>query len=219
VLKWLRDKLPDPIDRSEAQRLETNRFFFTLVREGVVNALVHRDYSIAGAKCQLIVTPDTLVIKSPGGPVEPIALEQLQSFNAPMLSRNPGLHYVFGKMELAEERGLGLKTMRESAEQAGLPLPKYSWENPYLVLTLYRSPEAAVTALSRNVLELLSKSEKAGWQWLVTVAKPTIRSREYAAAMNLPERTALNHLKLFTELDLLRKVGFGPATRYQVRRK
>lgn len=74
----------------------------------------------------MIVTPDTIVIKSPGGPVEPITLEQLQSFNAPMLSRNPTLHYVFGKSELAEERGLGLKTMRESATQAGLPLPKLS---------------------------------------------------------------------------------------------
>ena len=124
ALQWLHDKLPDPIDRSAARRQEANRFFFALVREGVVNALVHRDYSITGAKCQLVVTPDTIVIKSPGEPVAPITLEQLQSFNAPMLSRNPTLHYVFGKMELAEERGLGLKTMRESAVRAGLPLPE-----------------------------------------------------------------------------------------------
>jgi ATP-dependent DNA helicase RecG len=217
VLQWLRDKLPDPIDRSEARRQEMNRFFFALVREGVVNALVHRDYSIAGAKCQLIVTPDTIVIKSPGKPVEPITLEQLQSFNAPMLSRNPTLHYVFGKMELAEERGLGLKTMRESAAKAGLPLPKFSWEAPYLVLTLYRSLASAATTLEPDVLTSLSKAERAGWQWLTT--KQTVTSSEYASAMKLPERTALNHLKHFTALGLLRKVGSGPATKYQVLRK
>ena len=117
-----------------------------MVREGVVNALVHRDYNIEGAKCQLIITPDTIVVKSPGGPIDPITLEQLQSFNAPMLSRNPLLHYVFAKMEMAEERGLGLKSMKRRASEAELPLPKYSWENPYLVLTLYRTSDSAARA-------------------------------------------------------------------------
>lgn len=60
VLKWLLYKLPNPIDRSEARRRDMNTILFELVREGVVNALVHRDYSIPGAKCQLIVTSLTL---------------------------------------------------------------------------------------------------------------------------------------------------------------
>jgi ATP-dependent DNA helicase RecG len=107
VIQWLKDKLPNPIERSGAQRKEANEKFFELVREGIVNALVHRDYDIKGAKCQLVVTSDTVVIRSPGGPIEPITLEQLRSFNAPMVSRNPILHVVFAKMELAEERGLG----------------------------------------------------------------------------------------------------------------
>ena len=65
------------------QRKEANEKFFELVREGIVNALVHRDYDIKGAKCQLIVTPDTIVLKSPGRPIKPITVEQLQSFDAP----------------------------------------------------------------------------------------------------------------------------------------
>jgi ATP-dependent DNA helicase RecG len=187
------------------------------VREGIVNALVHRDYSIVGAKCQLIVTPDTIVIKSPGQPVEPITLEQLQSFNAPMLSRNPTLHYVFGKLELAEERGLGLKTMRESAAQAGLPLPKFSWEAPYLVLTLYRNAASASKTLEPDVVASLSKAERAAWHWLAT--KQTITSGEYAESLNLPYRTAMNHLKKFQDLGLLEKSGSGRATEYAIRRK
>lgn len=97
ALQWLRDKLPDPIERSAARRRQANESLFELVREGVVNALVHRDYAIEGAKCQLVVTPDTITVKSPGKPVEPITLEQMQSFDAPMLSRNPVLHYVFAR--------------------------------------------------------------------------------------------------------------------------
>jgi len=163
VFQWLKDKLPNPIKRSGAQRVEVNEALFELVREGVVNALVHRDYSIKGAKCQLSVTPDAVVVKSPGGPIDPITLEQLQSFNAPMISRNPRLHAVFSKMELAEERGLGLKSMKQRATDAGLPLPKYTWEDPYLVLTLYRSAEGATKSLGQGVIAELTPEEQKGW--------------------------------------------------------
>jgi ATP-dependent DNA helicase RecG len=216
ALQWLRDKLPNPIERSAARRLQANAALFELVREGVVNALVHRDYAIEGAKCQLIVTPDTITVKSPGKPVDPITLEQMQSLNAPMLSRNPVLHYVFARMELAEERGLGLKSMKTRAEAAGLPLPRYAWEAPYLELTLYRSPVAAVRGLGDEVSEGLSKAERMGWEWLAT--KQIVTSVEYTAAMRIPNRTALNHLKHFSELGLVRKLGSGPATRYEVTR-
>jgi len=155
-------------------------------------------------------------VKSPGKPVEPITLELMQSFTAPMLSRNPVLHYVFARMELAEERGLGLKSMKARAEAAGLPLPRFAWKAPYLVLTIYRSPAAAVRGLGVEVSEGMSKAERAGWEWLAT--KQTVTSFEYAAAMRLPNRTALNHLKHFGELGLVRKLGSGAATRYEVTR-
>ena len=131
-----------------------------------------------------------------------------------MLSRNPVLHYVFARMELAEERGLGLRSMKARAEQQGLPLPKYSWENPYLVLTLYRSTTAAVIDLGNVVMEALSKTERAGWEWLST--KQTVSSGEYASAMGIPSRTALNHLKRFVGLGLVEKLGSGPSTRYKM---
>jgi ATP-dependent DNA helicase RecG len=214
ALQWLRDKLPDPIDRSTARRQEANRDFFTLVREGIVNALVHRDYSIAGAKCQLVVTQDTVIIKSPGQPVSPITLEQLQSFNASMLSRNPTLHYVFAKMELAEERGLGLKTMRENATAAGLPLPKYSWESPYLVLTLYRSAASSLVDLSPQIFARLNRDERSAWQFMV--GRESVTSSDLVAAMKFDERKAQRVLRKLQEVGLVRRSGKGRATRYAV---
>lgn len=155
-------------------------------------------------------------MKSPGGPLPPITLEQMQAFSAPMLSRNPVLHYVFAKMELAEERGLGLKSMRERAYRSGLPLPKYSWENPYLVLKFYSTPAAALTELGDEVLGVLSKAERSGWEWLVNREAAT--SAEYGTAMQVPNRTALNHLKRFADLGLVRKIGAARTTRFKVNR-
>lgn len=214
VEKWIKDKLPNVIDRSEMRRQEIPPLPFEMVREAVVNALIHRDYDIRQAKCQLVITANTITVKSPGAPVKPITLEQLQTFKAPMLSRNPEMHYVFARMEMAEERGLGIKSLRSRAEELGLPLPKYSFEDPYLVLTLFRSREAAKRELEPKVRASLNNSEQDGWQWLAT--KGNAKSSEYAAAMGVDDRTARRHLNRFLKLGLVRKIASGPATEYEV---
>lgn len=214
VEKWLNDKLPSTIDRSRMQRQKTPDLPFELIREPVVNGLVHRDYEIAGAKCQLVVTADTVVVKSPGPPIPPITMEQLQNFSAPMLSRNPVLHYVFARMGLAEERGLGLKSMRNDASEAGLPLPSYRWEDPYLVLTLYRTAESVTRTLDKAIVRELTPEEQKGWTFITGRTGTT--QNEYARHMGVTARTAQRHLTHFVKLGLLRRLGRGPATEYQV---
>lgn len=214
AMQWLKDKLPNPIDRSGAQRKDIADKFYELVRESIVNALVHRDYDIAGAKCQLVVTPDTIVIMSPGAPVEPITLAQLQSFKAPMLSRNPLLHYVFAKMKLAEERGLGLKSMLTLATEAELPLPTYSWNAPYLTLTLFRSSSGVVRRLPPAILSQLNDDEQTSWEFIS--GKQIITSAELKMSFSFDERKAQRILKKLQDAGLLRRAGSGPATHYEV---
>jgi ATP-dependent DNA helicase RecG len=214
VERWLSNKLPNVIDRSGMRRKEVPPVPFEMVREAIVNALIHRDYDIRQAKCQLIVTADTITIKSPGGPLPPITLEQLKSFNAPMLSRNPELHYVFARMELAEERGLGIKSLRNRAEQLSLPLPSYDWTDPYIVLTLYRTPESAMRMLAKDVVEKLNADEKSAWQFVVR--KEVVTSGELIEQLRVDERKAQRILKKLVEVRMLRRVGKGRATRYKV---
>ncbi|MDP2605511.1 MAG: ATP-binding protein [Deltaproteobacteria bacterium] len=216
VEEWLRNKLPNIIDRGQMRRKEQPALPFEMVREGVVNALIHRNYDLAGAKSQLAVTVNTITIKSPGQPPPPVTLEQLQTFNAPMLSRNPELHYVFARMEMAEEQGLGIKSLKAGAEKLGLPLPTYSFEAPYLVLTLYRSREGATLTLSPKILGSLNKDEKSGWEFLVSKQSATMA--EYADHMEFDKRKAQRHLSRFINLGLLRRVGVGRATKYEVAR-
>lgn len=213
--EWLDTVLPSTIDRSRMERTEQVDLPFEMIREAVVNALIHRDYDITGQKCQLVVDADTVTVKSPGGPIPPITLKQIQSFTAPMKSRNPVLHHVFARMGMAEEQGFGLeKSLKRQAERLGLPLPTFAMAGDYLVLTIYRNRVAAVRGLGRDTLRALSKAERSGWEWIAT--KETVTSAEYAAATGVPNRTALNQLKHFTELALIRKRGSGPATRYEV---
>ena len=214
VLQWLRDKLPNPIDRSGAQRVEVNERLFTMVREAVVNAIIHRDYAIEGAKCQLTVTQDTIEVMSPGRPVEPITLEHMQTFNAPMLSRNPILHYIFSRMALAEERGLGLKSLRRGAEDAGLPLPRYGWNAPYLTLSLYRSAAAfAADVAGPAVMDRLTADQEAAWG--IVAARDSITARTLMDRLDFNERKAQRIMRGLQDAGLVNRVGEGRATRYE----
>lgn len=215
ALRWLSDKLPNLIDRTHAARRYPTAEILELVRESIVNALVHRDYGIVGAKTQLEITPEAIIVRSPGRPVEPITLEQMQSFSAPMLSRNPVLHYVFRHMGLAEERGLGLRSLKRRAQELGLPIPRYTWEDPYLVLTIYRDASSAASLLPERVRRSLNVAEQNGWQWLTTAGKAS--SSEYAEALGLEPHTARRHLNRFVELGLVTRTGRTRGTTYEVR--
>ena len=131
-----------------------------------------------------------------------------------MLSRNPELHFVFARMGMAEEQGLGIGSLRDRAKELGFPLPRYTWDAPYLVLKLYRSTEAAAKTLDPEILKSLSKSEQKGWQWLATQGRTN--SSQYAVALEIDPRTARRHLNRFEELGLVRKAGAGPLIGYEV---
>jgi ATP-dependent DNA helicase RecG len=212
--EWLNKVLPSTLDRTRMERREQVDLPFEMIREAVVNALIHRNYDIAEQKCQLVVSADTITIKSPGEPIPPVTLEQMRSFSAPMKSRNPILHYVFARLGMAEEQGFGLTTLKEHAEKLGLPLPSYAMEGDSLVVTIYRSKAAATSALRPEVLEVFNKDDKAAWEFIS--GRQSVSSPELMAQMGFDERKAQRVLKKLQSLRLLRRVGRGPATHYEV---
>jgi ATP-dependent DNA helicase RecG len=82
------------------------------------------------------------------------------------------------------------------------------------VLSLYQAAAAAIPVAAGDAAEQFSDSERKGWAWLVT--RETVTAAEYQEAMNVPNRTAKNHLRKLTALGLLRMVGAGRATHYEV---
>ncbi len=107
-----------------------------------------------------------------------------------------------------------MKTLRTVPEKFGLPLPKYSYQAPYLVLTLFRTQEAVTGILDKKIQESLNEAEQKGWQWLAM--KGRIKASQYAEALQVENRTARRHLNHFVELGLVKKTGSGPSTEYEI---
>jgi ATP-dependent DNA helicase RecG len=211
--QWLSDKVPYVEDRSQMERESGVNLPKRAIREGIVNALIHRDYDIENGKVRLDVKPGAITISSPGRPIPPITLDQVESFSAPTLSRNPKLHHIFRQLGLAEEAGRGMQTMKELRREHGGWIPAITFNDPYLVLTLHESAEAAATDLAQeDAHDLLSAEEIRGWEILQRA--DGITSRDYAAAMGVTERTARRHLNRFVELGLAGREGRSTATRY-----
>ena len=148
---WYKDKLKSHIDRSEPTRKKVYDVPVEVISELVKNAIVHRDYSLSGAPIYFEINDDNLVIKSPGKPVDPITLAQIQTFNAPSLSRNPLVMFAFEKLDLAEQRGLGFGTIRK------MPIaqrPTVSFEDPYIVFTLPLVEKSVSNKLSQEATTL-----------------------------------------------------------------
>ena len=66
VEAWAKKVIPESFDRSKFARSKTSSFPIEVIDEVINNAIIHRDYSIDGAKVQLEITPDKIVVKSPG---------------------------------------------------------------------------------------------------------------------------------------------------------
>ncbi|MCX5998154.1 MAG: cold shock domain-containing protein [Chloroflexi bacterium] len=87
-------------------------------REGLVNAIAHRDYSAEGRPVEILVFEDRLEIKSPGSLLSSIKLESLVRLERPHQSRNVLIARVLRELGYMREMGEGIPrifhTMRES---------------------------------------------------------------------------------------------------------
>jgi len=92
-----------------------------VVREALVNMVMHRDYS-ANQPSQINRFKDRLELQNAGYSLKPLdALD-----NSSSLTRNPLIASVLYDLRLAETKGSGIRTMRAKLKQAGLSEPKFN---------------------------------------------------------------------------------------------
>jgi ATP-dependent DNA helicase RecG len=204
---WLKKVLAQEKDTSSFTRGEKESFPLEVLREAVINAIVHRDYSIQGAKNSINIDEDSIVINSPGAPPSTITLEQLNTFKAPSYSRNPIISLVFNKMGYVEETGLGMTSLKSLNEKYGLPLPEYAFNEPVLTLTFPKTMEAVKKVSHHPNVSKLNDAHLRGYEWLKSVGEAS--TREYSAHFNIGYKTAQRHLAAMKQLSLIGDNGEG----------
>lgn len=106
------------------------------LREAVVNALVHRDYSIPGP-CRIFVLTDRVEVRSPGRPPNTVDAEAMRAgIHVP---RNPHIYSRVVEAELATRAGTGIRRIARLLRDHGDGELGITISDAEVVLTLPRS--------------------------------------------------------------------------------
>jgi len=103
------------------QRTETYEIPIPAIREALVNAVVHRDYSNFGRDIKVAIYDDKLSIISPGGLPNGVLIDEVLSGRSEI--RNKVVARVFKELGYIEQWGSGLPRMNELCREANIQEP------------------------------------------------------------------------------------------------
>ena len=104
------------------QRQDVWSIPLTMLREAIVNALVHADYAQRGTPIRVAFFDDRIDIESPGFLLPGMTVQDMQSGISRI--RNPVIARVFRELHLTEQWGSGVKRIFADAAAQGLPEPR-----------------------------------------------------------------------------------------------
>ncbi|MCK4319989.1 DeoR family transcriptional regulator [Candidatus Bathyarchaeota archaeon] len=195
------------------QRVEEDfEYPVKVIREAIVNALVHRDYTV-GAHISFRMFRDRIIIKSPGHLLLPNTIERIRSFDVTPVRRNPRIADAAFNMKLMEREGYGIPMMPSRLKDYGLCPPDFGYDWGYFAVTFYgrekSSPMYRIrpeerSKLKHRQLEILNLIWERG----------RITSEETTKKFDITRETANQDFRKLLKLGLIERKGTGRATYY-----
>lgn len=203
-------------------RVEYPEYPERAVQEALVNAIIHRDYSVVGSEVHVDIYDDRLEIYSPGGMYDGTFVQDLDPLNISSSRRNPVIADVFARMDLMERRGSGLRKIIEAYEAE----ENYKEE----LKPEFRSTESSFTTILKNLnyvgqnvgQNVGQKDDKSEGQNEVDKLKPDdrrekivkiikenpkITAYDISKKFNVTDRTIERDLKVLTDKNIIEYVG------------
>ena len=203
-------KVQTIIDPNTGKRKDRTEYPIEAIREAVLNALIHRDYShlTEGTPVQINFFTDRLEIHSPGSLYGRMTVEQL-GLSRPDL-RNPALAVMTEVLVGAENRYSGIPTIRREMAAHNLPEPVFENRRNEFVVILYnganvetRQEQSEETTLLEYCREPRNRKEIAQFLGLKTASYAMDRYirpllDEGKLEMTMPEKPRSTHQKYKT---------------------
>ena len=167
------------------------------VREAIVNAVAHADYSQQGAPIRVAIFDDRLEVENPG--LLPFGLTLADLPHGISKLRNRVIGRVLHELGLVEQWGSGVPRMLAACRESGLSPPVWNEIGVRLRVTLRteRVGGVDVDPTDRSILDLLEHGAQRS-------------TREIAGAIGLSPRATRTRLGKLVARGLVREIGTGP---------
>lgn len=200
------------------KRIDIPEYPFEAIREALINAIAHRDYSQRGAHIMFSIFDDRIEIVSPGGLLPGLKINDLKGKHK---ARNHLICSIFHETRDMERFGTGMETMNRSMVEHGLEEPELSEEGDYFVVKFFgpgdkildlvsdipdeRMTDLKELGLNNRQIEALEMMVNEGFVFTNSI---------YQEKFKIKRRTASRDLKKLFDLKQINKIGSGRGTKY-----
>lgn len=209
TMKFLQFTLPiaGEVVEDSPYRVDTPAVPYKALREGILNALVHRDYSMRGGSIDIAIYNDRVEIDSPGSLPAGMDLKSLTKKHK-SIRRNPLIAHVLYASGMIEKWGRGTLDMIELCKNSGNPSPRFEETvGSFSVVFPLKQPIARSKPESISVMPLTDRQKEI----LEILRGGGGNSQQIVEKINVPvtQRTIQRELSKLKELGLVtqKKVG------------
>jgi len=208
ALEILRTKyLVSNIKYEGIHRRDILEYPYEALREAIINALIHRDYS-GTSQIQIRVYPDKLMIMNEGKLPPEVPVEKLKT-NHLSIPRNALLAEVFYYAGFIELWGHGTIKIVEDCLEQGLPEPDFQEENGVMTVVFYKNIFNEVYLRKKGLNERQMKAV------IFVKENGKITNSEYQILCKLKKRQATDDLKDLENKNIFIRIGStGKGTHY-----
>jgi ATP-dependent DNA helicase RecG len=187
--------------RQSASRQDVYDYAPAAIREAIINAVTHRDYSYDGSHIYIHMYEDHIDIENPGGLYRGLTVEDLGRRSA---RRNRLIADLLHRAGYIERVGSGFDRMREALLENNNPELEVSITNFFNIRFFKRIEDAKLKDLTTRQRAI----------YYSFVENKRLAKKEIAVGHQISEDTAMRELKVLIEKGLIDRQGTGKATVY-----
>lgn len=203
---------------SSLYRKDTYEIPVVALREALINALIHRDYTNGGRDIKVGVYDDIVNIVSPGGFPNTITASDIEAGRSEV--RNKVVANVFKTLGLIEQWGSGIKRIKSSCLEHGLSVPHIAESGDFVDVEIYRPLVAGkVSDRLQSIPDDTGRyrtipSEQAELIRNYLQEREKITAKEVEKLLEIKKSWTHEILKKLVEQKIISRKGSGPKTYY-----
>lgn len=193
------------------QRTETYEIPMAAIREALVNALVHRDYSNFGRDIKVGIYDDALNIVSPGGLPHGITLNEALQGRSEI--RNKVLARVFKALGYIEQWGSGIARIQQLCQEADCQLPVFKETGDFFDIEFLRDVQQSAVSEGGQINDAtggqiggqITESQRS--VLLLIQNKPQISRQELAKELQINPSAVQKHIENLKAQGVIERIG------------